>query len=99
MIRLLFVGDGDRDKASVPPLVGRMLEADLDPTYTSWRTERGAKRKANRFHDARRGYESKLLYVIRQARDGGADGLVATLDADTDKKRKRLNNFLRHCKS
>jgi hypothetical protein len=38
-------------------------------------------------HRAGRGYARKLRYALRQARDIEAEGLVATVDADAEKKR------------
>ena len=80
MIHLLFVGDGERDAASVPPLVATILGTEVRAETGHWMRAR----------KAGRGYDRKLLYYMRLVRDRKAAGLVATVDRDKDKKRGRL---------
>ncbi|UCE61500.1 MAG: hypothetical protein JSU63_07075 [Phycisphaerales bacterium] len=81
MMHLLFVGDGPRDAATVPILVKRILNATIEPVSCSWHSVRV------------KGYKRKVLYMIRRVRDQGADGLVATLDADKERKGRRLREM------
>ncbi len=83
MIRLLFVGDGKRDAATVPRLVEQILGTSVQEDTRVWA----------RLHGAGRGYEAKLLYALRQARDQNVGGVVATLDSDEDKPRRRLRRL------
>jgi hypothetical protein len=83
MIRLLFVGDGERDAATNPHLVTLITGAQVDPTTKPWA----------RLHDAGRGYDRKLLFAIAQARQGGLDGVVATVDRDTSPPKDRLRDL------
>ena len=87
MIRLLFVGDGDRDVATVPPLVEGILGVAITDKIRFWRKLRLQPKSAPR---ALRGYAPKLMYAIRVARDLGLDGVVATVDKDAMKRRSRL---------
>ena len=80
MFRLFFVGDGERDAVIVPAIDKRVLNATFESSCTRWA----------RLHGAGRGYGRKLLYSLRQARDRKADGIVATVDADKEKKGRRL---------
>lgn len=80
MMHLLFVGDGRRDAVTVPRLVERILGARIRESTRPWA----------RLHGAGRGYGRKLRYAFLQARDLNVDGLVATVDRDTDKPRRRL---------
>ena len=72
MIRLLFVGDGDRDAATNPHLVATIVGTEVEPATTSW----------PRLNEAGKGYDRKLLFAIRDARDKGLEGVVATVDQD-----------------
>ena len=83
MIRLLLVGDGERDAATVPHLVTTILGAKIAPETRMW----------VRLHGAGKGYKKKLLFALRQARDLRADGLVATVDSDKEKKGRRLRTL------
>lgn len=83
MTHLFFVGDGERDAATAPAIVRRLLNATFRSTCQRWA----------RLHGAGRGYGRKLLYALRQARDRKADGLVATVDADKEKKGRRLRTL------
>lgn len=71
MIPLLFVGDGPRDESTVPLIVGNLLGVAVRPKFSPWARLHGG-----------RGYEAKLRFALRVARDSGARGLVATVDAD-----------------
>ncbi len=84
MMHLLFVGDGERDAATVPLLVEHIISARFESTCRRWTHLRvHGKRK-------RKGYTRKTLYALAVARDLSADGLVATLDTDKEKKGRRL---------
>lgn len=80
MIRLLFVGDGPSDAAVNPRLVENMLGVPIAATPDSWA----------RLHDSRRGYDRRLLFAVRRARDLGLQGVVATIDKDKSPGRERL---------
>ena len=86
-MRLLFVGDGDRDGATVPGLVERILGAEITGEVLSWKEIRLQPKSAPR---ALRGYASKLMYAVRAARSRRLDGVVATVDTDATKPRSRL---------
>lgn len=91
MRRLRIVGDGERDAATVPPLVRGILKADFTAEPSPWpRLHRGEK-KAPGYH--LKGYGLKLYYLLRSARSSGADGVVATVDADKATRRQRLNEM------
>ena len=83
MIRLLFVGDGERDAATNPHLVTVITGAQVDPTTRPWA----------RLNEAGRGYDRKLLFAIAQARQDGLDGVVATVDRDSSPARDRLHDL------
>lgn len=73
-LKLLFVGEGERDRAAVPRLVECLLGTAVEPGFERW---------ARLHHQgARRGLGRKLQFAVRQALDRGADGLVATVDSD-----------------
>jgi hypothetical protein len=83
MIRIHFVGDGERDAATVPHLVIDILQTEIDPTTTNW----------PRLNSAGKGYPRKLRFAMKQAIDAGADGLVAVVDRDKAEKRSRLKEL------
>lgn len=80
MIRLLFVGDGKRDAVTIPRIVEHILGTKIAEETHAWA----------RLHVRGRGYERKILYAHRVARDRKVQGLVAVVDADRDKPRQRL---------
>lgn len=82
MIRLLFVGDGERDAATNPHLVTTLIGADVDAATDHWR----------RLHVS--GYDRKLRFAIRRARDQGLDGVVATIDRDKSPGKERLGELV-----
>lgn len=84
MIRLLFVGDGERDAATNPSLVGTIIGVDVEPATAAW----------PRLNDAGRGYDRKLLFAIRSAREEGLAGVVATIDQDKTRGRDRLRQMI-----
>lgn len=85
MIRLLFVGDGERDAVTVPRLVERILDTSVQEVTRVWA----------RLHSAGKGYGRKLTYALRQARHLRATGIVATLDRDKERRGKRLAKLKR----
>ena len=72
MIRILFVGDGERDAVTVPRIVERTIGFPVEEDSHHWA----------RLHHAGRGYGRKLRFAVRQARDLARQGLVATVDGD-----------------
>ncbi len=84
MIRLLFVGDGPRDAASVPRLVQTILATPFDGITREWARLHG---------EAGRGLPRKLRFAILLGRDKSAAGLVGTIDADKDPRRQRLRTL------
>ena len=83
-MRLLFVGDGEREAQTIPFLVERILDTPVEAEARNW---------ARLHSSAGRGYDRKLLFSLRQARDLCVRGLVATVDRDTDKPFRRLNEL------
>jgi len=83
MIRLLFVGDGERDAVTNPPLVATIIDTPIAPTPIPW----------PRLHQAGSGYSRKLLFAILKARDEGLQGVVATVDRDKSHGRDRLREL------
>jgi hypothetical protein len=83
MIRLLFVGDGERDAATNPHLVSTIIGAPVAPATTGW----------PRLSRAGSGYDRKLLFAIRTARHDGLDGVVATVDRDKSRRWDRLRDL------
>ncbi len=83
MIRLLFVGDGERDAATNPHIVERLISTRVEPRTIPW----------PRLHQAGRGYDRKLLFALRQARQEGLQGVVATIDQDKSPGRERLRSM------
>ena len=77
-MQILFVGDGERDAVTVPALVDNILGSACQVESNSWREIRAG------------GYWRKTLFAILSAQSRGLDGVVATLDADKEKKGKRL---------
>ena len=71
MIRLLFVGDGERDAATNPHLVERLVSSPIEPRAIPW----------PRLNHAGRGYDRKLLFALRQARQEGLAGVVAAIES------------------
>ena len=73
-LRLLIVGEGPRDEACVPRLVERILQSPVESQFENWA----------RLHrrGSQRGLGRKLAYSMRQVKDRGLQGLVATVDSD-----------------
>ncbi|MCH7885708.1 MAG: hypothetical protein IIC01_10715, partial [Planctomycetes bacterium] len=86
-MRLLFVGDGDRDAATVPHLVEGILGLEITDEFRSWKKLRLQPKSTPR---GLRGYTPKLMYAVRAARSRGLDGVVATVDRDAEEPRSRL---------
>jgi hypothetical protein len=83
MIRLLFVGDGERDAATNPHIVRRLISVAVEPRDIPW----------PRLNRAGRGYDRKLLFALGRARDEGLDGVVATIDQDKSPGKVRLRSM------
>lgn len=87
MIRLLFVGDGPRDEAMTPVLVRRLLRGEAqshDDGFRAWA----------RINAVGKGYDRKLMFALRQARDGDYHGVVATIDRDASRGRERFKSLV-----
>lgn len=82
MIHLLFVGDGERDAAVNPPLVRQITGSDVNATTRAWARLNAGK-----------GYGRRLQFAIRQARDEGLQGVVATIDHDKSRGQERLRDL------
>ncbi len=78
MIPILFVGDGERDGVTVPRLVERILGRRVREDFRRWARLRGGS-----------GYERKLAFAVRQAKDAGTQGVVAAIDKDKSQGRLR----------
>ncbi len=85
MIHLLFVGDGALDSVVVPHLVEVIVGANVEADSVAWARLHGDK--------SGHGYKRKLLFAIRQARARRLQGLVATVDADKDRPRRKLQQL------
>jgi hypothetical protein len=83
VIRLLVVGDGERDAAVVPRLVEGILALRLETETRRWA----------RLHGNGRGYAKKFQFAAREARDLGVQGLVAVVDADREGPGRRLKEL------
>lgn len=83
-MRLLFVGDGEREAQTIPFLVEGILDSPVEAETRQWA----------RLHSiAGRGYDRKMLFSLRQARNLSVCGLVATVDRDRDKPHRRLDQL------
>ena len=81
MIRLLCVGDGERDAVTVPRLLEHILGVAVEEKTTHW----------PRLHrEVGNGYCRQLLFVSGQARDAEVHGVVASVDRDKDRKNIKL---------
>ena len=80
MITLLFVGDGERDAAMLPPIVRTIVGSEFSTISEHW----------SRLWQGGGGYHRKLIYASKQALDRGAKGVVAVVDVDRDRKGVRL---------
>ena len=84
-IKLLIVGDGERDGAMLPPIVSGILQRPVDAQNERW---------ASTEYRVHHGYQRKLLIAIRRAKDQGKDGVVGVVDADnTEKRGERLRKL------
>lgn len=84
MIRLLFVGDGERDAVTNPHLVKVITGADVEGDHRAWKELRLAGGGNGR----------KLKFAIRQARDAKMDGVVACVDQDKSPAGERLRDLV-----
>lgn len=86
MMRLLFVGDGPRDCATVPHLVANILGEPVHPEFKAWK-------KIELIRGG--GYQRKMLFAIAEARTLGLDGIIATVDCDKSNRREKLSSLRR----
>ncbi len=82
-MRLLFVGDGERDAATTLPLVETILGEKVEAETAEWA----------RLHRAGQGYDRKLLWAIQRVRADALAGVVATVDRDRSPGRDRLRSL------
>jgi len=80
VIRILCVGDGERDGVTVPRLVVKILQAPIASEFRPWA----------RLSEGGTGLRRKLRSAVREDRLSKLDGLVATVDADKDRRRAKL---------
>ncbi len=83
VIRFLCVGDGDRDRVAVPPLVEGILGCGVEADFEPWA----------RLHQGGKGLVRRLGFAVRQARSRRHDALVAVVDADRSPPRKKLKEL------
>src|SRR5258708_2144006 len=83
MIRLFFVGDGQRDAVTVPRLVEGILGVTINAETDNWQDLRLAGG----------GYPRKFLYAMRRAKARGLAGIVATVDTDRARNKLRLREL------
>lgn len=84
-ISLSIIGDGPLDEAMLPPIIGNILEVEVNSRFDAW--------KSLRVHG---GYPGKLKYAIRRIiANGGDQGLVAVVDQDKDQKGDRIDQLKR----
>ncbi len=93
MVRLRIVGDGERDAATLPPLLRTLLPHKFQDESTPWPVRLHAGQRKVRGY-ALKGYGRKLYYVLRSARSAGVDGVAACVDADKDRNRERLKQMI-----
>lgn len=77
MITLLFVGDGPRDEAMLPPLARTVLgcaDGAFAALFRAWRSIR---------LNQGSGFARKLAFAHDVGRDAGSRGVVAVVDRDT----------------
>ena len=82
MIKLLVVGDGERDGASIPPLVQTILELPIQSDFERWPRLQ------------KKGLGRKLLFATIQARNRKHDGLVAVVDADQRMRSQKIKDLI-----
>lgn len=98
MIHLLFLGDGPRDEAILPPIVGVILEEETTGEFRSWKSLRlhgraGSKGKGPSAKN--KGYRRKLRYARGIAEGEGMAGVVAVVDADRAPPGARIRELRR----
>jgi len=86
-MKLLFVADGPRDKATLPGLVRSILGHEFSESFERWAHLR----------DGGKGYERKLKFAVGLARMQKMDGVVAVADRDRDRSKDR-HNALKDCR-
>ena len=82
MIKLLVVGDGERDGASIPSLVQTILERPVQSEFERWPRLQ------------KKGLGAKLRFATIQARNRKNDGLVAVVDADQRMRSKKIKDLI-----
>ena len=86
-IKLLFVCDGPRDAPCVPRIVERILETPVTEDCRIWA------RLNDKEQRPAKGLARKIQFAIRQAKDSGAAGLIATVDRDKEARHSRLKDM------
>jgi len=87
VIDILFVGEGARDAAVVPPIVERVFDAPINPSTIEW------PRLADEDQHSDRRFDRKLELAIRLALRQQRSGVVAVLDVDKSRKKERLRQL------
>jgi hypothetical protein len=85
-MQIYFIGDGERDEVVLPALA-RLACGDLEVAkFSPWKLIKLPSSKGG-------GYQRKLEFAIRQARDAGWNGVVAAVDRDREPPRERLKKL------
>ena len=92
MIRVHIVGDGDRDGATVPPLVSNLLGVEVEGAFFPWNSPPESKGRKLRMN-TKGGYAKKIAFAIERARKDRAAGVVAVVDRDVEPARERLREL------
>src|ERR1700722_10517004 len=89
-MKLLFVGDGPRDKAVLPALIENLLDVNdgsvrAGSVFRQWREIE--------LYEGGAGYRRRMQFAIDQARSERMQGLVCAVDCDKAHARERLKEL------
>lgn len=84
MIRLVFVGDGDRDAVTVPPMVRAIIGAPIESSTRNWARLHGG------------GLKKKVRFAVLDAQNFGARGTVMTLDRDRSPAGRKMKALMEY---
>ena len=95
MAKLKIIGDGLRDKATLPPIVRSLLGCEFEAHGSPWQAGMGHLHKSQTMRRGKslKGYGRKLYLELRSARANGLDGLVAVVDQDRDRSGSKLKSM------
>jgi hypothetical protein len=82
MTKLLIVGDGERDGASLPSLVQTILATPIQHEFERWPRLQ------------KKGLDAKLRFAVLQARNRQLKGLVAVVDADQRFRSEKIKKLI-----